>query len=368
MSTRIGMLASAVALAGLVSCGGERAARPEQTIAKPDRSGAVVVEVAASERQWTGLTISEDGRLFVNYPRWSPDVPVSVAEIVDGAAVAYPDAARNAWSVEGGDPSEQFVCVQSVVADGRGSLWILDPGNPGFRGVVSGGAKLMRVRLETGNVERIYRFDAPVIKAASYLNDVRIDLEAQVAYITDSGDGAIVVTDLESGESRRLLDAHPSTEAEDVVLTIEGKEWRGPDGSAPRVHADGIALTPDKQWLYYHALTGRTLYRVPTSALRDAALSEHQIGETVETVAATGAADGLIFGLDGRLYISALEENAIKRYDPATGQVDVVVQGDMIRWPDTFTLDPSGRVHFTTAQIHLGASVTEPYRIFRIEE
>jgi streptogramin lyase len=70
---------------------------------------------------------------------------------------------------------------------------------------------------------------------------------------------------------------------------------------------------------------------------------------------------------DGKLYISALEDSAIKRFDPETRKVEMVVQDEAIRWPDTFTRDVTGHILFTTAQIHLGPRVREPYRIFRIE-
>jgi sugar lactone lactonase YvrE len=252
-------------------------------------------------------------------------------------------------------------------ADDKGSLWVLDPATVGMEGLVEGGPKLMRFDLTLNRLVSTYRYEDPVLKESSYLNDVRIDLEAGAAYITDSGDGAIVVTDLKKGSSRRRLDDHPSTEAEEVVLTIEGKEWLLPNGEPPKVHADGIALSPDGRYLYYQALTGRTLYRVPTDALRDRSLADEALAAKVETVGQTGAADGLIFGADGWLYISALEENAIKRFDPETGAVEMVVQGEAIKWPDTFTRDAEGRIHFTTAQIHLGGQVTEPYRLFRID-
>ena len=46
--------------------------------------------LASSVKQWTGVAVSHEGRVFVNYPKWSDDVPVSVAEIIDGKAIAYP--------------------------------------------------------------------------------------------------------------------------------------------------------------------------------------------------------------------------------------------------------------------------------------
>ena len=38
----------------------------------------------------TGVTVSETGRIFVNYPRWGDVVPFTVAELKDGKAVPYP--------------------------------------------------------------------------------------------------------------------------------------------------------------------------------------------------------------------------------------------------------------------------------------
>jgi sugar lactone lactonase YvrE len=231
---------------------------------------------------------------------------------------------------------------------------------------VEGAPKLMRFDAVTGAVQRVYRYAAPVLAATSYLNDVRVDLAAGVAYITDSGDGAIIVTHLASGESRRLLDEHPSTGAEDVELTIEGRPWLQ-GGRRPQIHADGIALSDDGRWLYYQALTGRTLYRIATAALRDRTLDAAALAARVERMGTTGASDGLIMGADGWVYVSALEENAIKRFDPATRRVETVVSDPRIKWPDSFARDRAGRLWFTTAQIHLGSQVTEPFRVFRIE-
>jgi hypothetical protein len=61
----------------------------------------------------------------------------------------YPNADWNDWRDEWrNDPErarERFVCVQSVYCDDEGMLWILDPGNPKFGGVVENGAKLIQV-------------------------------------------------------------------------------------------------------------------------------------------------------------------------------------------------------------------------------
>ena len=45
----------------------------------------------------TGVTVSRTSRIFVNFPRWGDDVPFTVAELVNGKAVAYPDVSINDW-------------------------------------------------------------------------------------------------------------------------------------------------------------------------------------------------------------------------------------------------------------------------------
>ena len=155
------------------------------------------------------MAVSRDGRIFVNYPRWSPDVAVSVAEVtVSGEATPFPDAEWNRWE-EGLPRNERFVCVQSVYIDRNDELWVLDTGNPFLRGVVEGAAKLVKIDLGANKVVRVIYFNQPVVQPASYLNDVRVDTESGYAYITDSGTGAIVVVNLATGDRRGCSSSTP---------------------------------------------------------------------------------------------------------------------------------------------------------------
>ena len=40
-----------------------------------------IEQVARFDHQVTGVSVSEDGRIFVNFPRWTEDSAVSVAEL-----------------------------------------------------------------------------------------------------------------------------------------------------------------------------------------------------------------------------------------------------------------------------------------------
>lgn len=323
------------------------------------------LDVAAeSGRRWTGVAVSKEGRMFVCWPRWSDDVPVSVAELLpSGEAVPYPDAAWNAWD-ERMSPRSGFVCAQSVYVDAENFLWILDPANPKFAGVIEGGPKLVKVDLATNRIAAKYYFDEYAAPPGSYLNDVRVDTAGGFAYITDSGLGAIVVVNLASGKSRRVLEFNESSKSEGASVVIDGEAWLR-DGKKPAVHSDGIALSPDGEYLYYHALTGTSLYRIGTVWLRDVLLTSRKRGGHVELVGTTGPADGMMFGPDGLLYITSLEESAIKRLMPEGG-LETVVEDGRLAWPDSLAFGPDGSLYVTASRIHLWGETTEPYRLFRL--
>jgi sugar lactone lactonase YvrE len=312
--------------------------------------------VGAFDHQVTGVTVARDGRIFVNFPRWTEDAPVSVAELLtDGDLRPFPDDEWNRWRNAGKnsiDPRTHWVCVQSVVVDQQGALWVLDPAAPATAAVVPGGPKLVKIDLSANSVVKTIHFDEGVAPQGSYLNDVRFSPDGQHAYITDSGAvGALVVVALTSGTARRVLHGHPTTQPEkDVVVKTGGRELRRPDGRGAEFAADGIALSADGDYLYWQALTGRTLYRIATSALVDAGLSAEALAQRVERAGENGVSDGLLMDARGRIYITALEENAIKRRE-ADGRVTTLFSDPRLRWPDTLAEGPDGSIYVTTSHI-----------------
>lgn len=316
--------------------------------------------VAESETLWTGVAVSERGRIFVNFPRWTEEKGISVAEITaTGDLIPYPDKEWNLWKPDL-PASDHLICVQTVYVDRENYLWILDPASPRLEGIVQGGPKLLKIDLKTGQVIRKLSFDISTAPEQSYLNDVRIDTEKGFAYITDSGLGALLVVDIEKGQTRRILDDHPSTKAEDITLVIEGSEFD------LEIHVDGLALDPKGEYLYYQSLSGRTLYRVPTDVLRDFSVSPEMIERRVQKLGITGAADGMEFGMDGKLYLTSIEFNAIRSYDPVTGKTEVVAWDGMIKWPDTLSAARDGYIYFTVSQLHQD-NPDDPYRILRFK-
>lgn len=335
-------------------------------------NGLATLETVANfpQMQVTGIAVSRRGRVFVNFPDWSDDHAISVAEIVNGKPQPYPNAEWN----QAGSPNDHFVCVQSVYVDESDSLWVLDPAAPKMKEIVKGGPKLVKIDLVKNQVVQTIPFGQDIAPEKSYLNDVRVDVKTSTAYITDSGLGAIVVVDLQSGKARRLLAGNRVTQAEkDFKLQVGGRALLGENGQPPQINSDGIALDRLRVFLYFHALTGRTLYRVPTADLRNPRLTESQLSTRVETLLETPPPDGMVIGPNGKLYLTDVEHGAIDQFDPATKKLSPVIADGRLSWPDSLAWGPQGTLYVTCSQIQNmprfngGKSMhSVPYQVFKV--
>jgi sugar lactone lactonase YvrE len=336
-------------------------------------SAAELQEVASfPDKQLTGVGVStRSGRIFVNFPYWSDDHSISVAEIVNDQPKSFPN---DEWN-KPGPAGSHFVCVQSVVIDDQDNLWVLDPAAPKMQEIVNGGPKLVKIDLATNQVLQTIPFGEDVAPKKSYLNDVRIDTRTNTAFITESANGAIIVVDLKSGKARRLLDGHASTQPEkDVKLVVDGKELIDQQKKTPpQIASDGIALDLKSGYLYYHALTGHTLYRIKTSFLTNEKLGKRELESKVENVGQTPAPDGILEGPHGNVYLTDLEGSAVVRWNPASKRVEQVIADRRLLWPDTLSWGPNGEIYVTASQIenmprfNNGKSTrAEPYKLWKI--
>jgi sugar lactone lactonase YvrE len=355
-----------------------------QELAKERVIGRIEVVATFDGPMPTGVTVANNGRIFVNFPKWGDDVQYTVAEVRDRKTQAYPNADINHYS-DADNQADKLVSVQSVVVDPGGNrLWILDTGSIGFGPVKPGGPKLIAVDLSANQVTKKIIFPSDVALASTYLNDVRFDLHRGaegMAFITDSsstGPNGIIVVDLGSGKSWRRLNDHPSTKPDPAfVPVVEGEilEFRLP-GQAPMrfgVGSDGIALSPDGKTLYYCPLTSRRLYSVSVDALADKNRSDAEVAATVKDLGEKGGAgDGLEADTQGRVYLSDYEHDAIRRR--VGNEIETLVHDPRVLWPDTLSLAADGYLYFTANQVerqaafHNGKDLRQkPYVLFRVK-
>lgn len=330
----------------------------------------------------TGVTVSQTGRIFVNFPRWGDPVEFTVAELRNGKPVPYPNAEINRANPK--DPSLSFVSVQSVVVDPKDRLWILDTGSINFGPTQPGGPKLVGIDLNQNRIIKSISFPKDVALPTTYLNDVRFDLrrgKAGMAFITDSSGGGpngIIVVDLDSGRSWRRLNNHPSTKAVPEFLpSVEGIPLMNrPPGQSPSritIGADGIAISADGKRLFYTPLASRRLYSVSVDALVNEQLSDQQVITTiVDHGEKGGASDGLESDAQNRIYLTNYEQNAIQRRLP-NGTIELLVNDPRLLWPDTLAVASDGFLYVIANQIHRQPNFhngkdlrQKPYSLFRV--
>jgi len=328
----------------------------------------------------TGVTVSRDNRIFVNFPRWEDKVQFTVAEIKDGKVVPYPDAPSNA-----GDKPDTLFSVQSVVVDSRNRLWALDTGSLDMKPVKSlEWIKLVGIDLSTNKIFKTIRFPEGVATKNTYINDVRFDLrrgEGGMAFITDSssaGDNGIIVVDLASGRSWRKLNKHPAVLADKTFSAVmEGEPLMQRKPAQPpkpaTIGSDGIAISADGARLFFCPLSSRDLYSVSVDALADETSTDEQVAATLTKETHNFASDGLESDAQGRIYLTDWEHNAIQ-VRTGENQFKTLVTDPRMWWPDTMSLAADGHLYFTCNQLHRQAKFhngkdlrQKPYYLFRVQ-
>ena len=157
---------------------------------------------------------------------------------------------------------------------------------------------------------------------------------------------------------------------------VEGRPLLQNSGDKPPKHlaigADGIAISPDGEHLYYTPLAGRHVFRVPTKALRDPSLSAEEVAATVEDLGNRGfASDGLESDAAGNVYLTNYEDNAVEIRSPE-GNYTTLIHDPRLLWPDTLSVAADGHLYMTANQLHRQATYQDgqdqrnkPYVLFR---
>ena len=328
------------------------------------------------KHQPIGVGVSKEKRIFVTFPRKPENYDYALVELVGrgdgpGQRRPYPNAEWNQW--DSLKPKERFLNVQALFVDQTNALWVLDPANPGEEATIAEGIKLLKINLATNQVEKIYRFeDLPREKTA--LNDMRIDTQHQVAYLSDPKRATIVVLDLKTGKSRSLLEGDKSTKAEPgFVLKIDGKEVKDKDGKPFSSNVNGIALTDDFTYLYYRAINQTKLYRIATEYLRNPALSPAEVASHVEIMAETGVSHGMTSDAKGNVYLTDSPNKAVRYLTPGR-KLETLARDSRFLWPDSFAVGPDGYLYMTAAQIHRTKKYNDgqdkvdyPFRLYRMK-
>lgn len=315
--------------------------------ASRDKVAALQAVAVSPDFAMNGVTVTPGGRVFVSIPQWTATKSPAVAEILqDGSIQPYPGNSWNDFDVS--KPMERFVNVNAVHSDGAGSLWVVDYAGPNFGPSIQGAQKLVQINLVTDQVERVYRFGDDVLPEGARLNDVRVDAQRGVAYLSEFGIGAIIVVDLETGKAFRALSQHYSTRAHpDVMTTFLGEPFR-----TDFLQVNDIELSVDGEMLYFQPTGGPILWQIPTAKLAEPA-ENAELEPSVTIAGKSMTIGGMTRDDNGLLYLGSVQDNAVWILDPQTGERQRLVQDARLLWPDAMSISSDGYLYIPAPQLRL---------------
>jgi sugar lactone lactonase YvrE len=323
---------------------------------------SAIEEVLAYPEPIGSVAVSADGRLFFTvHPEARPQGN-RLLEYVDGAALPFPNVESQL---------DLFDTVLGLAIDQQNRLWTIDHGNHGLRT-----ARLLAFDLDSGSLIHDQRFDADIAPAGSLLQDIQVSADGLTVVVADASywrkRPALIIYDVNSGTSRRTLENHESVAAENYTIRNQDKEMSFLGGIVNlRGGIGGMAM--GSEWLYYGALTGAGLYRILLSDVQDISLASTELAARVERYATKPLGDGLSIDIDGNVYVTDVEHNAV--YAVGTDrEVKTLIRSDRIRWPDALSLGPDGWIYVADSALpelimqsreHIEAQ--RPYKVFRFQ-
>lgn len=328
------------------------------------------------EHPVNGIATTPEGRLFVLYARVDGSTGPQVAEYnrTTNTSTPYPDAAWNN-STTGADPSTHLIRTNSIRIGPDGLLWLVDTGSPSFGApvILPNGPKLVAVNLTSNEVGKVYHMGNATLES-TLLDDIRFNPASGKAYLTDAGAPAIIILDLASGETRRVLVDDPSTSAY-MPVSAEGKLMHASGGKFERIYADQHEVSPDGKYYYYQPANGG-MSRIGTTYL-DQAYYNTTMAQVLssfrEPYAHTPSTGGTAIAANGNIYVSDTDSQRIITVHP-NGTMTLLVQDPRLLWVDAMWIDTQQRLWMPAAQLNRGTPfnngtsyVVPPLHVFTID-
>ena len=339
--------------------------RLEDRTAAPSLPASAIEKVADLDYPPGNIAVSPEGRVFFSFhPDGKP--PFAVAELVGGKPIPYPNLEFQ--KPEGGTP--HFQSVLALRIDRQGRLWALDYAN-----YATGQPRILAFDLATNRLVDQYDFPSSVAGFLSMLNDFQVSPDGGTIYIAESSPirqtPALIVYDVATRTSRRLLEDHPSLLPQGYVIQAPGRDMIVLGFYTLHIGVDTIALDRTGEWLYYGPVNGARLFRIRTADLRDATLDPAILASRIEDYGPKPISDGGSTDDAGDVYLTDPEHGAVLTLGPDR-TLRTLVKDPMLRWPDGLSFGPDGWLYVTCSALENVLFVSNstmlahaPFQIFR---
>lgn len=333
-------------------------------------------EVFATVDQSVGnIAFTAKGDLvYSHHPFFNPPYRVVKYDAKTKTTKPFPN---EEWNTPRETDDHYLSNVLGIRNDENGIVWMLDMGqrNPTT-------PKIVGWNTITDKLERIYYLPETSVAPTSQPNDMVVDTKNDVFVIADEGIGnggdgstaSIIIVDMKTGKTRRLLEGSRTTLPENIPTIIGGKPL-AVNGKNLLVGCDGITADKDFEWLYYAPLNGSKIYRVKMADLLNENLTEAELDTRIETYSEKPNNGGLSIDADGNLYLTAMESNSVAVVLAKDKSVHHIVTDEKLLWPDGVSYNVvDGYMYVSSAQVHLGAvfhngksQAKAPFYIFRFK-
>ena len=291
------------------------------------------------------IAITPQGKLIMSQHQFY-GAPLRVVEVMDdGSVAAFPN---EVWSSEPNPNGVGFHTVLGLRSDENGVVWMLDrspgEGQPG---------KIVAWDSINEELEQVIYLPKPIIRDNPFLNDLAVDPEHHAIYITDTAtgdDSALIVVDLNTGFSRRVLEGDRATRPEDIDMIIDERTITL-GGEPAKVGVNPITIDPDNQWVYYASMSATSLYRIATRDLLDESLSSEDLSSKVQRYGDKPICDGITVDGAGNVYITSITDNAIGVVDPSGEYRTLYQDHQLLSWTDGMAFSKDNYVYVTVSQL-----------------
>ena len=240
---------------------------------------------------------------------------VKVVKDENGSAKLRPFPNRDIHTL--GDCNDIQNRLSMAIDTNTGIMWLIDAGHvtfpdpdDPFRASYCP-AKVMAMNMRSRKVVLKYEFPESVVPAkANLLDDFVFDyVNGALAFIYISAiSRTIVVYDVKNHGSFNVKHASMSADPKATVILF-------PNELTPletAIGIDGIAMSCDFRYIYYHAFSGFDFYRIPTHVLRrggqDFDARAERVGRRNYHV------DGMMYSNKHILYYTVMNESAMDRW------------------------------------------------------
>ena len=305
------------------------------------------------------IAVTPQGRLIMSQHQFY-GAPLRVVEVMDdGTVAAFPN---ETWSSEPNSNGVGLHTVLGLRSDENSVVWMLDrssgEGQPG---------KIVAWDTINEELDRVIYLPQPIIKDSPFLNDLAVDLEHNAIYITDTAggdDSALIVVNLNTGFSRRVLEGDKSTRPEDIEMVIDDRTITLA-GEPAKIGVNPITVDPKNEWVYYGPMSGTSLYRIATADLLDESLSPEELSSKVQRYGDKPICDGITVDSAGNVYITSITDNAIGVVD-RSGKYRTLYQDDnLLSWTDGMAFSKDNYIYVTVSQLHNSPPLNNGENTFR---